>query len=51
VHGARLLIVGFFAFFIIMVRIAWKRNGYVDAAGFAEVVGPAAAEPRREVSP
>ena len=51
VHGARLLIVGFFAFFVIMVRIAWKRNGYVDAAGFAEVVGPPAAEPRREVSP
>ena len=37
VHLSRLLIVGFIVFFLVMIRIAWKRNGYDDRAGFREV--------------
>lgn len=37
VHLSRLLLVGFIAFFLVMIRIAWKRNGYNDRAGFDEV--------------
>lgn len=37
VHASRLIIVGFIVFFLFMVRIAWKRNGYVDRDGFVEV--------------
>ncbi len=37
VHLSRLLLVVFIAFFLVMIRIAWKRNGYDDRVGFAEV--------------
>jgi SNF family Na+-dependent transporter len=37
VHIARLLIVAIIVFFLVMIRIAWKRNGYDDRKGFAEV--------------
>ena len=37
VHLSRLLILGFVVFFLVMIRIAWKRNGYDDRAGFREV--------------
>ena len=37
VHISRLLIVAIIAFFLVMIRIAWKRNGYDDRAGFVEV--------------
>lgn len=37
VHVSRLLIVAFVAFFLVMIRIAWRRNGYDDRAGFPEV--------------
>jgi NSS family neurotransmitter:Na+ symporter len=37
VHLSRLLIVAFMVFFLVMIRIAWKRNGYDDRAGFREV--------------
>ncbi len=39
VHLSRLIIVGIAVFFLIMIRIAWKRNGYDDRAGFVEVAG------------
>jgi hypothetical protein len=34
---ARLVIVGFIVGFLILIRIAWKRNHYDDRAGFQEV--------------
>ena len=37
VHVSRLLIVALIAFFLVMIRIAWKRNGYDDRAGLPEV--------------
>lgn len=37
VHLSRLLILGFVVFFLVMIRIAWKRNGYDDRAGFREI--------------
>ncbi len=37
VHVSRLLILAFVAFFLVMIRLAWKRNGYDDRAGFTEV--------------
>ena len=37
VHLSRLLLVAFTVFFLIMIRLAWKRNGYDDARGFDEV--------------
>ena len=37
VHVSRLLLVAFAVFFIVMVRIAWKKNGYDDRIGFDEV--------------
>ena len=37
IHASRLIIVGFIVFFLVMIRIAWKRNGYNDRAGFLEV--------------
>ena len=39
VHLSRLLLVAFIAFFLVMIRIAWKKNGYDDYADFIEV-GP-----------
>lgn len=39
VHLSRLLLLAFVAFFLVMIRIAWKRNGYDDRADFIEV-GP-----------
>ena len=37
VHLSRLLILAFIVFFLVMVRIAWKRNKYDDRVGFVEV--------------
>jgi NSS family neurotransmitter:Na+ symporter len=37
VHISRLLIVGFILFFLVMIRMAWARNRYVDREGFVEV--------------
>ena len=37
VHVARLLIVAIIVFFLLMIRMAWKRNGYDDRKGFAVV--------------
>jgi hypothetical protein len=37
VQLSRLAIVAIALFFAVMVRIAWKRNGYDDRAGFVEV--------------
>ena len=39
VHLSRLIIVAIVVFFLIMIRIAWKRNRYDDRAGFVEVEG------------
>ena len=45
VHASRLIIVGFIVFFLVMIRIAWKRNGYKDSEGFVEVEGTPAGAP------
>lgn len=45
VHLSRLLIVGIAVFFLIMIRIAWKRNGYDDRVGFREVEDTPAGRP------
>ena len=37
IHTSRLLIVAIMVFFLVMIRIAWKRNGYDDRKGFVEV--------------
>lgn len=37
VHASRLLLLAILAFFLVMIRIAWKRNGYDDRVGFREV--------------
>lgn len=39
VHASRALILAFVVFFLVMIRAAWKRNGYDDRAGFLEVEG------------
>lgn len=39
VQLSRLLLVSFVVFFLVMIRLAWKRNGYDDRADFIEV-GP-----------
>ena len=41
VHASRLIILAIAVFFLVMIRIAWKRNGYDDRAGFMEVEGRA----------
>jgi hypothetical protein len=33
VHASRALILAFVAFFLVMIRLAWKRNGYDDRTG------------------
>jgi SNF family Na+-dependent transporter len=45
VHISRLLIVGIIFFFLAMIRLAWKRNGYDDRAGFVEVEDTPAGSP------
>ena len=45
VHLSRLLIVAIMVFFLVMIRIAWKRNGYDDRAGFAVVEGTSLGSP------
>jgi ammonia channel protein AmtB len=45
VHPLRLIIVGFIVFFLVMIRIAWKRNRYDDRVGFVEVEGTALGTP------
>lgn len=37
VYAARLLILAMAAFFLVLIRVAWKRNGYDDRKGFVEV--------------
>jgi SNF family Na+-dependent transporter len=37
VLAARLLIVALVAFVLVMIRLAWRRNGYRDRSGLAEV--------------
>jgi hypothetical protein len=44
-HIFRLIMVGIAVFFLVMVRIAWKRNGYDDRVGFREVEGTLLGEP------
>ncbi|HEX5580412.1 MAG TPA: hypothetical protein VFX39_02475, partial [Gemmatimonadaceae bacterium] len=48
VHMARLIIVAIIAFFLVMIRMAWKRNGYVDSEGFVEVEDTLAGMPIEE---
>lgn len=45
VHLSRLIIVAIIVFFLVMIRIAWKRNGYDDRAGFVLVEGTEAGSP------
>ena len=42
---SRLIIVGFIVFFLVMIRLAWKRNGYDDRKGFREVEDTPLGEP------
>src|SRR5687768_14807375 len=35
--ASRLIMVGFVVVFLVFIRMAWKRNGYNDRAGFVEV--------------
>lgn len=42
VQWSRLLIVAIVVAFLILIRLAWKRNGYDDRAGFVEVEVPPA---------
>ena len=42
---SRLVMVGFIVGFIILIRMAWKRNRYDDRKGFVEVENTAAAMP------
>lgn len=44
-HISRLIMVGIAVFFLVMVRIAWKRNGYDDRVGFREVEDTLLGEP------
>ena len=44
VQASRLLIVAIAVFFAVMVRMAWKRNGYDDRAGFELVEGTPSGE-------
>jgi hypothetical protein len=37
VHASRAIMVGFAVVAVVLIRTAWKRNGYDDRAGFAEV--------------
>lgn len=37
VHASRAIIVGFAVVAAILVRVAWKRNGYIEREGFVEV--------------
>ena len=46
VHASRLIILAFVVFFLFMIRLAWKRNGYVDREGFVEVEDTAAGIPK-----
>jgi SNF family Na+-dependent transporter len=50
VHLSRLLIVAIVVFFLVMVRIAWKRNGYDDRRGFAVVEDTPLGVPVEEVA-
>jgi hypothetical protein len=34
---SRLVMLAIIVFFLVAIRMAWKRNGYDDRAGFAEV--------------
>jgi hypothetical protein len=46
VHASRAIMLGFVVAFVVLIRMAWKRNGYDDRKGFVEVEGtPAGAPP------
>lgn len=45
IHASRLIIVAFIVFFLVMIRMAWKRNGYRDREGFVEVTNTPAGTP------
>ncbi|HEX7071700.1 MAG TPA: hypothetical protein VF190_12880, partial [Rhodothermales bacterium] len=38
---SRLVILAFVVVLLVLIRVAWRRNGYDDRAGFKEVVDPA----------
>jgi hypothetical protein len=44
VHASRAIIVAFAVIAAVLVRAAWKRNGYKDREGFAEVEAASIAE-------
>jgi NSS family neurotransmitter:Na+ symporter len=48
VQASRLIIVAIIVFFLVMIRIAWKRNGYDDRKGFAMVEDTPLGDPARE---
>lgn len=48
VIASRLVIVLFAVVFAVLVRVAWKRNGYDDRAGFVEVEDTAAGAPEAQ---
>ena len=45
VHVARLLVVGFVVFFVVMIRLAWSRNRYDERDGFPVVEDTPAGAP------
>ena len=45
VHASRLIILAIVTFFLVMIRIAWKRNGYDDRAEFPLVEDTPAGSP------
>lgn len=50
VHISRLLLVAIMVFFVVMVRLAWKRNRYDDRLGFVEVEEPLEDTPGRALA-
>ncbi len=48
VHASRLFILAIVVFFLVMIRMAWKRNGYDDRAGFPVVEDTPAGAPTRD---
>ena len=48
VHASRFVILSVVVFFLVMIRMAWKRNGYDDRAGFPVVEDTPAGAPVEE---
>lgn len=48
IHLSRIIILAFIVFFLVMIRIAWKRNGYDDRVGFVLVENTPAGSPRTD---